>query len=249
VPLSSLLVLQLVPSQEFEYYTRAGTTTYFNTGNTYPYGKNQVVSWYPGRPSDPGSKVVNLTVAEFPANAWGLYDTHGNVEEWCLDAWAHYGDGGGEVTVSSAATPAAAWSGGLDPPFRVTRGGSHSTELYYLRSANRAAALAVDSSWFIGFRVVMIPSPTMLAEAEVERAVDVVHLRGSAEWEAHSAAASRHLEGVLAEAEAAASARGMKVFPVHSHYAGSEVSVSSPLFLPPLQYVGATCRMERIPFW
>ena len=38
---------------------------------------------------------------------------------------------------------------------QITRGGSHSTMMYYLRTANRAAALPDDTSWFIGFRVAM----------------------------------------------------------------------------------------------
>jgi hypothetical protein len=48
--------------------------------------------------------------------------------------------------------------------FKVTRGGSHSTELYYLRSANRSGALPEDKSWMIGFRVVLgeVPSGSPL---------------------------------------------------------------------------------------
>ena len=36
---------------------------------------------------------------------------------------------------------------------KVTRGGSHGTEMYYLRSANRQAAVPSERNWFIGFRV------------------------------------------------------------------------------------------------
>ncbi|MEC8840514.1 MAG: hypothetical protein VX432_02880, partial [Candidatus Poribacteria bacterium] len=44
--------------------------------------------------------------------------------------------------------------GRSDGDFKVTRGGSHSTEIYYLRSANRMGTLPEDKHWLIGFRVV-----------------------------------------------------------------------------------------------
>jgi hypothetical protein len=88
---------------------------------------------------------------------------HGNVEEWCHDWYGPY-ELGEEVDPV----------GRVDGDFRVTRGGSHSTELYYLRSANRSGALPEDKSWVIGFRVVMgdfpeteprpIPKPQMFQE-------------------------------------------------------------------------------------
>ena len=41
----------------------------------------------------------------------------------------------------------------------MTRGGSHSTEVYYLRSANRMGTLPDDQHGLLGFRVVMAPLP------------------------------------------------------------------------------------------
>lgn len=54
--------------------------------------------------------------------------------------------------------------------FKVTKGGSMDTELYYLRSANRAGALPLDRSWYIGFRVVMTTEPLLsMTASTVER--------------------------------------------------------------------------------
>jgi hypothetical protein len=92
--------------------------------------------------------VVPLTVGQTPLNAWGLYDMHGAVEEWCYDWYGSY-EAGDQVDPVGRA----------DGNFRVTRGGSHSTLIYYLRSANRIGALPEDKHWLIGFRVVLGEMP------------------------------------------------------------------------------------------
>ena len=49
--------------------------------------------------------------------------------------------------------------------FKVTRGGSHSTEVYYLRSANRAAQLPTERTWLTGFRLVSTPKAADRSDA------------------------------------------------------------------------------------
>ncbi|MGD8239784.1 MAG: SUMF1/EgtB/PvdO family nonheme iron enzyme, partial [Armatimonadota bacterium] len=142
---------RLPTEAEWEYACRAGTTTHFHTGDTLPdvFHKNARETWFP----DPergrgGGDVVPLTVGQTPPNAWGLYDMHGNVEEWCHDWYGPYATRDQSDPVGRA-----------DGDFRVTRGGSHGTEIYYLRSANRMGTLPEDRSWMIGLRVVLGKMP------------------------------------------------------------------------------------------
>lgn len=137
---------RLPTEAEWEYACRAGSTTAFNTGSTYPksFFKHQRTEWKP--------VPVSLKVAEFEANEWGFFDMHGNVEEWCLDWYGPYL----EVADNNPV-------GYVNGDFRVTRGGSHGTGTRYLRSANRLGTLPVDKSWFIGFRVVQADMPQTAA--------------------------------------------------------------------------------------
>ena len=150
---------RLPTEAEWEYACRAGTTTDFWTGKTLDdkaFHKNARLSWFPDPARSPKGDAVSLSVARTPANPWGLLDMHGNVEEWCQDWYGPY-EPGEQVDPAGRA-------GG---DFRVTRGGSHSTTLEFLRSANRSGTLPEDKSWLIGFRVAMGPAPATspLAEA------------------------------------------------------------------------------------
>ena len=113
---------RLPTEAEWEYACRAGTTTAFNTGEEFPRNQWKV------QENTRDKRWVNLQVAQFAPNAWGLYDMHGNVEEWCYDL--------------------------RDWEYRAVRGGSHNTPVHYLRSANRSASLPEDRSVLLGFRVV-----------------------------------------------------------------------------------------------
>jgi formylglycine-generating enzyme len=140
---------RLPTEAEWEYACRAGTTTAYATGNALPgaFQKNVKNSWFPSRRG--GSEFVSLDVGKTPPNAWGLMDMHGNVEEWCLDCYGPYEAGRCVDPVGRVAGD-----------FRVTRGGSHSTTLAYLRCANRMGTLPQDRHWLIGFRVALGPLPS-----------------------------------------------------------------------------------------
>lgn len=138
---------RLPTEAEWEYACRAGTLSEYSTGDAFPRSRyrNQQHSWYP----DPVKtkkefEVVPLTVGQFEPNAWGLHDMHGNVEEWVLDWYGPYAEGEQSDPVGRA-----------DGDFKITRGGSHSTDARYLRAAERMATLPEDKHWLIGFRVVL----------------------------------------------------------------------------------------------
>lgn len=133
---------RLPTEAEWEYACRAGTYYPYHTGDGLPADmqKNQrVVRDY---------APVSLQVGQSRPNAFGLYDMHGNVEEWCLDWYAPY-----------APHPQTDPAGPPEGEFRVTRGGSHHTPEKYLRSANRMAMIPEDKHALTGFRVVEAPLP------------------------------------------------------------------------------------------
>jgi sulfatase modifying factor 1 len=78
------------------------------------------------------------------ANKYGLYNMHGNVEEWCQDWYGAYASG-------AQTDPVGRESGDS----KVTRGGSHSTMARYLTSSNRSSSIPTDRNWMIGFRVAL----------------------------------------------------------------------------------------------
>lgn len=86
------------------------------------------------------------------ANAFGLFDTHGNVYEWCSDWYDEK-----EYTTHSGQTvqdPQGPQSG----PLRVYRGGCWSIGSQDVRSANRNGRVPENRINFLGFRVVTVPS-------------------------------------------------------------------------------------------
>ena len=141
---------RLPTEAEWEHACRAGTATAYNTGETFPEEQWKV------QKNTRDKEPVSLQVARFAPNAWGLYDMHGNVEEWCLDACSS------SRALPSPSSPAA--TGDL----RMVRGGSHNTPVEFLRSDSRSASLPEDRSVLLGFRIVE-PAP----EHPHERAGDI----------------------------------------------------------------------------
>jgi formylglycine-generating enzyme required for sulfatase activity len=142
-----------LPSEaEWEYACRAGTETPFHFGETITTDLANYcgLSEYNGGPTGKFSKATT-EVGSFPANAFGLYDMHGNVWEWCLDRWheSYYG----------APTDGSAWTTGGDRSRRILRGGSWYEYPKHCRSASRGSTLEDTALNSVGFRVVCHYTP------------------------------------------------------------------------------------------
>lgn len=135
------VTVRLPTEAEWEFACRAGTTTAYSFGAD-DFGLRRV-AWY-NENSDRGTHPVGLKAP----NAFGLYDMHGNVMQWCQDCW----DGDGYTADFPDATDP---RGPEDGPFRVSRGGSWGNGWWNCRSAYRGG-FGSDSRYnFQGFRVVV----------------------------------------------------------------------------------------------
>ncbi|MEG4812689.1 formylglycine-generating enzyme family protein [Microcoleus sp. F8-D3] len=139
---------RLLSEAEWEYACRAGTSTPFHFGETitpelvnyqgdYPYAKAPTGLW----------RRETTDVGSLPPNAFGLYNMHGNVWEWCSDRW--------HDSYNGAPTDGSSWEAGTEH-CRVLRGGSWLDSAVNSRSANRSKNPAQVRGEDIGFRVALV---------------------------------------------------------------------------------------------
>jgi formylglycine-generating enzyme required for sulfatase activity len=146
---------------EWEYCCRAGTQTPFGIGEKLSNveGSANGARFQPSedekeaalegdiRP-EPGIEKIPNIVGKYRPNAWGLYDMHGNVAEWCHD-WYRRG------------YPGEARDNPTGPPTgsrRVVRGGGFNDFASACRSAARVEQMPTERRVSIGFRVVYAPT-------------------------------------------------------------------------------------------
>jgi formylglycine-generating enzyme required for sulfatase activity len=136
-----------LPSEsQWEYACRAGTSTPFSFGETL----TSDIANFNGEhifKREPRGIYFHSTSegGKFPLNAFGLYDMHGNLWEWCADNWLD--------DYSSSPRDESAYQNHEDL-YRVARGGSWHEPARLCRSAARLRVLQSEAEEFIGFRVV-----------------------------------------------------------------------------------------------
>jgi formylglycine-generating enzyme required for sulfatase activity len=124
---------RLPTEAEWEYACRAGTKTEYSFGDVItPQDANYLDSKI-GKP---------IAVGSYKPNAFGLYDMHGNVLEWCED-W--YGD----YPAGAATDP----KGPATGTYRVLRGGSFNLHASVARSSGRSLFYPSDRNYYYGFRL------------------------------------------------------------------------------------------------
>jgi formylglycine-generating enzyme required for sulfatase activity len=138
---------RLPTEAEWEYCCRAGNTNLFGQGR-----RREIIStnnlleyaWYRGN-----AESRTRYVGQRKPNAWGLYDMHGNVWEWCQDWYAadYYSHSPANDPMNTEPSSE-----------RVLRGGCWFLDAYYLRSAFRSGNLPSFKSQYVGFRLVREPS-------------------------------------------------------------------------------------------
>jgi formylglycine-generating enzyme required for sulfatase activity len=134
---------RLPTEAEWEYACRAGTDTPFNTGGCLKTNQANYDGNYPLAGCSKGRfRQKTVPVAGFAPNAWGLYDMHGNVWEWCAD-W------NGDYKSENVSDPAGPPSGAT----RVIRGGSWFSYASLCRSAFRSSVVPDYRDNLVGLRL------------------------------------------------------------------------------------------------
>ena len=149
-----------MPSEaEWEYACRAGTKTAFSFGDKITPDLVNYDGNYPYKSAPKGKYRKKTTdVGTFPPNAFGLYDMHGNVWEWCEDDW--------DDNYINVPTDGSAWKsrsrrnimsfpgGSWNDRRKLLRGGSWDQSAWGCRSAARMGDSRDDRNGLFGFRVV-----------------------------------------------------------------------------------------------
>ncbi|MDR1383016.1 MAG: formylglycine-generating enzyme family protein [Planctomycetaceae bacterium] len=147
--ISSDYEFSLPTEAQWEYACRAGSTTAYSFGDSREQLKDY--AWFGAYLTEYGltassGKTTN-PVGQKKANAWGLYDMHGNVWEWCNDLWWH-----DDYPSGSATDPIGANNGS----FRVGRGGSWNYYALGCRSAFRTRIAPARREYDWGLRLSLV---------------------------------------------------------------------------------------------
>lgn len=126
-------VYRLPTDAEWEYACRAGTTTAYHCGDSLT-----------AKQANFGSKTT-VRCGLYPPNAWGLYDMHGNVSEWCLD--------GPRIFTRNLVEDPRGSEQGFS---RILRGGGYNALAHECGSARRPGLGPNSGASYMGFRVLLV---------------------------------------------------------------------------------------------
>jgi formylglycine-generating enzyme required for sulfatase activity len=142
---------RLLSEAEWEYVTRAGTTTPFWWGSSITPGQANYNGHYAYRDGQIGEyRAKTVPVDTFQSNPWGLFNVHGNVWGWTADCWndSNQGNPGNGSARSTG-----------DCGLRVIRGGSWINTPQNLRAALRNKGYSTLRSDIFGFRLARTLNP------------------------------------------------------------------------------------------
>lgn len=134
---------RLPTEAEWEYACRAGTQTQYSFGTSLNGKEANCNGWEPYGTEERGPYLRRATkVGSYQPNAWGFYDMHGNVAEWCEDAY--------NTTLPGGRDPL-----GTEQEFKIFRGSGWADPAWGCQSAFRNVDCPWGRSIFVGFRVAM----------------------------------------------------------------------------------------------
>ena len=159
---TGIATIDLPTEAQWEYACRAGTTSEYNNGGSTENDLKQL-GRYDGN-GDDGSGgyeyyYTETIVGSYLPNAWGLYDMHGNVREWCLD----YYD-----TLTGGTDPV----GGTTGTQRVVRGGDYEHSAYNCRASYRWHEAPNGDYGYNGFRIACYPAEIVHSSTAYEGIYD-----------------------------------------------------------------------------
>ncbi len=152
--------VRLPTEAEWEYACRAGTTTPFAFGKTVTPDQVNYDGNHPYGNAPKGKyREVTVNVDSFKPNAWGIYQMHGNVWEWCLDEWHDsYQDKPEQLKKQGNQTWGDLTMDDNDNRYRLLRGGSWLDFAFVCRSSYRGRGNARSQDGSFGFRVIFVSS-------------------------------------------------------------------------------------------
>ena len=147
-------IYRLPTEAEWEYACRAGTSTAFHFGDSLSDEQANFNGRFPYGKTAPGTYRRKTTkVGSFEPNAFGLYDMHGNVAEWCADWYDenYYQDSPEDDPLGP---PEGTFPDGFGKFYMMVRGGGWLDDARACRSAYRFRAMTTNRYKMIGIRVV-----------------------------------------------------------------------------------------------